>query len=285
MLQRDQKCKVPTCSNDARTRMLCPKHYRRFLLYGDPEIQVKATKGSKTLCKIPHCSNPVQSGGVCSKHHRRFQKYGTYEASRLQKAPPGSLKKLQCKVAGCQSSPESSNHMMCSKHWQRFKKHGTTSNKVLVNLRSLPIKERLMRGIKKNKISGCWEWQKGLFSNGYGQISINGHGVGVHRISYSEFIGEIPKELQVLHECDNPICINPDHLFLGTQQDNMTDMVGKGRSAVATNKHAKLTKATVLFLRRQFKNGKSLQKFPEIYGVTLATIMNAVTGRTWKHVD
>ncbi len=285
MLQNKQKCKVPGCSNDARTRMMCPKHYRRFLLYGDPEIQVKATKGSKTLCKVPGCSSPVQSHELCSKHYRRFKKYGSTDSSVLKKSASGSLQKLQCKHEGCTRPPESSKHMLCSKHWQRFKKHGTTSNKVLVNLRSLPIKERLMRGIIKDEKSGCWEWQKGLFSTGYAQMHINGQGRGAHVVSYQEFIGEIPEGLCVLHKCDNPICINPEHLFLGTPQDNSDDMVNKRRSAVATNRHAKLTPADVLFIRRKVKEGRSNHDLAEVYGVTKETIDNVVLRKSWKHIS
>lgn len=75
---------------------------------------------------------------------------------------------------------------------------------------------------------GCWEWTAGADRKGYGTITVGGRKVGAHRFSYRLFVGE-PGELFVLHRCDNPICVRPDHLFLGTHADNMRDMRSKGR--------------------------------------------------------
>lgn len=78
--------------------------------------------------------------------------------------------------------------------------------------------------------SGCWEWQGFLNHQGYGQTSYRGRNVGVHRLSFLLHFGAIPDALQVLHKCDNRICWNPEHLWLGTLQDNLNDMKAKGRS-------------------------------------------------------
>lgn len=80
---------------------------------------------------------------------------------------------------------------------------------------------------------GCWEWQAGTQKhNGYGSFSMNGRDVKAHRVSWLLWYGEIPKGLRVLHRCDNPPCIRPDHLFLGTQKDNVLDAVAKGRHSM-----------------------------------------------------
>ena len=93
-------------------------------------------------------------------------------------------------------------------------------------------KNYLIKNSTVNEETGCWEWDKGLNSNGYGCVFRNKiePGRGAHRLSYIVFVAPIPKGLFVCHHCDNPKCINPDHLFLGTHQDNMLDMVMKGRS-------------------------------------------------------
>ena len=76
---------------------------------------------------------------------------------------------------------------------------------------------------------GCWGWN-GCLSNGYGAIGHSGKSLGAHRVSYELFVGPVPKGMHVCHKCDNPICTNPDHLFLGDQAENMRDMARKGRN-------------------------------------------------------
>lgn len=77
---------------------------------------------------------------------------------------------------------------------------------------------------------GCWEWQGSRYGFGYGRLYLgDGTRVKAHRFSYELFNGSVPRNLCVLHYCDNPICVRPDHLFLGTLSDNTQDMVSKGR--------------------------------------------------------
>lgn len=78
----------------------------------------------------------------------------------------------------------------------------------------------------------CWEWQRPPEKNGYGITNINGSNFKAHRLSYYLSFGDIPKGLLVLHKCDNRKCINPNHLFIGTTQDNAIDMINKGRGKV-----------------------------------------------------
>lgn len=86
---------------------------------------------------------------------------------------------------------------------------------------------RLMQGLEYS--DNCWEWKRSTNSMGYGQLIIDGKMTGSHRYSYQYFKGFIPKGMHVLHWCDNRLCGNPNHLFLGTQADNIRDMINKGR--------------------------------------------------------
>ncbi len=82
---------------------------------------------------------------------------------------------------------------------------------------------------KVNKTDNCWEWNAGLFESGYGAFNFNGNAVTAHRLSYELIFGKITNELHVLHKCDNRKCVNPEHLYLGTQLDNARDMMDRGR--------------------------------------------------------
>ena len=93
------------------------------------------------------------------------------------------------------------------------------------------IIERFQEKYRINKKTNCWEWQGYLDRDGYGQLHINQTKVNkAHRLSYEIHKGEISSNLCVCHKCDNPKCVNPEHLFLGTHQDNIKDKVSKGRS-------------------------------------------------------
>lgn len=91
--------------------------------------------------------------------------------------------------------------------------------------------DRKQKMLSKIKISsnGCWEWQKSKNLKGYGCFSYKGQPMSAHRVAWLLFKGDIPKNQCILHKCDNPSCINPDHLWRGTQSENMQDMIKKGR--------------------------------------------------------
>lgn len=154
-------------------------------------------------------------------------------------------------------------------------------------------KERLLSHISVD-CNGCWNWTASKNSGGYGNIGIGSRTNGgrktakAHRVSFYVFKGIDPKGFDVCHVCDNPSCINPEHLFLGTEKDNMQDMVRKGRQAhIPSHLHgsAKLTDAAVLEAKKLREAGVSFYSMAKKYGVYRETIRKAVIGKTWKHLS
>ena len=139
-----------------------------------------------------------------------------------------------------------------------------------------------------NPETGCFEWQMSRKEKGYGQA---GGGRRAHRIAWERAYGPIPEGMQVLHRCDNPPCVNPEHLFLGTNADNRADSVMKDRPARGERvRSARLTAEDVLAIRhlywltRSSLGRPSQQEIADVFGVARTTVQAVVEGRTWRHL-
>ena len=130
--------------------------------------------------------------------------------------------------------------------------------------------------------AGCWVW-KGSKRNGYGLMSKGNKSVSAHRVSYEAFKGAIPKGMVVRHSCDNPSCINPGHLSLGTQKDNVMDREARGRRDVKGEQigTSKLTEAEVIAIR---SSPLSNVELGERYGVHKSNIWAIRRGKSWMHL-
>lgn len=149
------------------------------------------------------------------------------------------------------------------------------------------------------KTDGCWPW-KGAKVSGYGKITITGRIWRAHRRAWFLVNGPIPPALDVLHHCDNRPCCRPDHLFLGTNADNIADRVAKGRSPRGdshwSRRHpekmargeavggAKLTAAQVSEIRSRHAEGEASYSLGPRFGVSPRTIRDITSGKLWKHV-
>lgn len=136
--------------------------------------------------------------------------------------------------------------------------------------------------------SGCWEWQKGKSSAGYGAFSFKGKNIQAHRFAYEAFTGEIKEGLSVCHKCDNPPCVNPAHLFLGTHTDNMQDKFKKGRANMPVGEKiwtSKITRKDVLKIRKLYERKKHTQKMiAEEFGLSQSHVSFIILNKGWKHV-
>jgi transcriptional regulator with XRE-family HTH domain len=138
---------------------------------------------------------------------------------------------------------------------------------------------------KVRKTDGCWFWTAGLDRDGYGSFELSGR-KGAHVVSWIFATGSDPRPMHVLHKCDNPSCVRPDHLFLGTNKDNMIDKTAKGRQARGVrNAGAKLTDEQVLEIRQRCAaRAASARKIGECFGVSGTLVRKIASGRLWKHL-
>ena len=154
---------------------------------------------------------------------------------------------------------------------------------------STPIPESAI-GRFQSKIRvtpGCWIWTASK-RRGYGAFQVNRTTKrAAHRIAYQLYVGPIAEGLLVCHKCDNPACVNPDHLFLGTDMDNQHDMIRKGRQVIPegikgeANFHAKLTEVQV---RAIFNDCRASRKIASEYGIGKTIVNNIKAKKKWGHL-
>lgn len=136
--------------------------------------------------------------------------------------------------------------------------------------------------------SGCWEFSGCKSSDGYGRLIFQGRKLSAHRLAYELTEGAIPDGMAICHKCDNPPCCNPDHLFLGTQADNVADRVAKGREGYRKgekNGRAKLTDALVIDIRQKLSAGtRTKADIGREYCVSEVLIGMIARRKVWTHV-
>lgn len=134
----------------------------------------------------------------------------------------------------------------------------------------------------------CWEWQGKVFSNGYGCFRVGNDEFLAHRVAYALYHDANIDGLVICHRCDNRKCCNPKHLFAGTQQENMRDMVNKGRANPAKGEQsgkAKLTDVDVRAIRQFAADGILQGTIAALYGVSPKQVSVIVSRKQWAHID
>lgn len=140
---------------------------------------------------------------------------------------------------------------------------------------------------KVSRSESCWEWTASLDGSGYGWFSVSSRMLRAHRVSWEIAFGEIPGRLQVLHRCDNRRCVNPNHLFLGTNSDNIADRMSKGRKSGASgsrNGRSKLSEQSVSEIKSQLEKGLTQADIAKAHGVSQSCISYIAIGQHWNAV-
>ena len=166
----------------------------------------------------------------------------------------------------------------CLKHYKRWRRNGS----IYALQRSSPdstLLERFLSTGWTEVDEGCWEWSGGRKRFGHGYVTYKGKDIPTHRLAYETWVGPIPEGHVVRHKCDNPPCINPDHLETGTHADNSRDMVERDRF------FSKLTREDVIEIRQGLTMpGISQYHLADAYGVSASTISRINTNDHWRHV-
>jgi len=156
--------------------------------------------------------------------------------------------------------------------------------------RRLSLEECFWKKVDKKAENECWEWKGSKDNGGYGVMFKSRYPIKWYksnRLSWEIHFGDIPEGLLVCHKCDNPACINPKHLWLGTIADNNRDRENKGRGALLygeNNPNAKLTKEDIMKIKELRKTGMTQQKIADMYRVSQVNIGRILSGRLWLEV-
>jgi len=151
------------------------------------------------------------------------------------------------------------------------------------------IEERFWEKVEVGSLDICWPWKASRNKWGYGRIGYKGKLVTAPRLSYQLVFGDVPEGLCVCHSCDNPACVNPSHLYLGTFRDNNLDKMSKGRwrgnhTRGENRPQSKITEDKVKEIRNLAKQGMSNRKIAPLYNISHSAVDSVINGRTWSYV-
>ncbi len=179
---------------------------------------------------------------------------------------------------------------MCNKHWQRNRKYGSpfAIKSHSGSMIGLPPEERFRRQMKFASADECWIWAAGLDADGYGRFTGTIHGQQHHRaprFAWALANGPIPAAMLVCHRCDNPRCVNPAHLFLGSESDNMRDKISKGRHNMPRGEEHFRARITEEEAKLILADPRPYAQIAADYGIEASTVSSVKNRQSWAHLE
>lgn len=254
----------------------------------------------QSICSMSDCGSPAHARGLCSSHYNRLLRYGNPSGGSFTQQPSHP-----CAVDGCDALAKKRG--WCDVHYTHWQKYG---DPLAGPFAGRSVADRFWEKVNKNgpipeqcpELGPCWVFTSSPNEQGYCSFWDGVRPVRAHRFSYELHYGVSLGELDACHKCDNPPCVNPLHLFPGTNADNNRDRDAKGRTKVATGdasgarvhperrprgeRHgcAKLTEAQVIKIRQSVAEGESRRLLAELFGIDRSTVNYIVSGKLWKHL-
>ena len=218
--------------------------------------------------------------GVTAAEVGRVRARGVGQAARGDAIPSG----MQCAIKGCN---ENAFHLgLCTDHWRRCSEYGapTINEPNRGRWNALPASERLMAQIRKD--GDCWMWTGFTDRDGYGRMRAKVGGVLInkaHTLSYTLHTGElVPKGMLIMHSCDRPGCVNPEHLRVGTHRENSQDMHAKGRARDQTGENGSKAKVTTAVATAILADARPYAAIAQDYGIAASTVGSIKQRKSWK---
>ncbi len=265
-------CTIEGCERKHECKGYCAMHYFRFKKHGDANHVPFSIKKEKEKCLAKDCVKIGRGRGYCYMHYRRLMKHGDINFN------PIFIPK-KCKYSGCDKHAKAKG--FCTNHYSNLRLKGTPDT---INHPQTVFEAFLKKVYPIGE--GCWLWMGYLYSNGYGCVNFKRKGYLAHRISYMHFKGPIDSNREIMHSCQNRSCINPNHLSLGTHQQNMAEMKLLNRHAHGERAGgSKLTEKEVIEILTLLEDDIKISVIAKIYNVSNCTISDIKHRRSWKHVQ
>lgn len=221
-------------------------------------------------CSLENCDGIQVAQQLCNKHYRRFRKYGTVEL-------PPKPKKQYCTIADCNRPTKGRGY--CGKHWFRWRVNGDPLKvKAWVGEGATPIEKFWSKVALTADTDRCWMWQ-GSGNGKYGRFQYKKKKWYAHQLSWALTHDEVPT-LQILHHCDIKMCVNPNHLYQGTHQQNMDDLFWRGN----WKQRASVTEMDFHQIQDMFHKKATLAEVGNRFNISISVASSIRCGKHWSNI-